>query len=320
VVRPRFQLSVIIPVYNAETTVRRTFASLDRISSDGRRAVQIVVVDDGSADHSLQRIRHFEQSAVDFRLTVVEQTNEGVSSARNAALDVAQGEWVFFLDSDDELAFDPMPYLLSAESHTCCGFGIDYHREERRIRRVPPALITPENWADVLTARNPFQPSSLIFRRHLIAHSFNTDVAFAEDWLFWMENNTIFGNMRVFPDTVSARVHIHEGNTSSHYAKAGKHRVLVAEIAESVFGPQFTTRQRNNLCIQRHIGKLQQRQWISPTTFFRFPCDPLLYAKLWVYAASAAVGCQATPFRQSARSARGRESQPLLEARHRTVK
>lgn len=91
-------VSVIIPVYNAEDTLRRCVDSvLTQLYTD----LEIILVDDGSTDASGKICDEYAQK--DARVVVLHQVNKGVSAARNAGLDRATGEWVAFCDSDDSV-------------------------------------------------------------------------------------------------------------------------------------------------------------------------------------------------------------------------
>ncbi|NIG15136.1 MULTISPECIES: glycosyltransferase family A protein [unclassified Pantoea] len=87
--------SIIIPVYNAQNTIRRTLQS---VLNQTFSSYEIIVVNDGSRDNSariLQEFAHYPQ------VTVLNQINAGVSAARNSGLQQACGEYVLFLDADD---------------------------------------------------------------------------------------------------------------------------------------------------------------------------------------------------------------------------
>jgi glycosyltransferase involved in cell wall biosynthesis len=89
-------ISIIVPVYNAEKTLRRCVRSL---MGQTYRNLEIILVNDGSKDGSLGLCRKF--AGEDARIRVIDQPNGGVSSARNAGLDAATGKFVMFCDSDD---------------------------------------------------------------------------------------------------------------------------------------------------------------------------------------------------------------------------
>ena len=91
-------ISVIVPVYNIENYIKRC---IDSIISQTYRNLEIFLVDDGSKDKSGQICD--EYASRDVRITVIHKENGGLSDARNAAIDVAHGEWITFVDGDDFL-------------------------------------------------------------------------------------------------------------------------------------------------------------------------------------------------------------------------
>ena len=93
------KLSIIVPVYNVEKTLRRC---VDSITSQDFRNFELLLVDDGSTDNS--GLLADEMAQNDARLTVFHKSNGGPSDARNYGLEHAQGEYITFVDSDDELA------------------------------------------------------------------------------------------------------------------------------------------------------------------------------------------------------------------------
>ena len=91
------QISVIIPVYNTEAHLN---ACLDGVLSQNIPNLEVICVDDGSTDRSLEVLR--EYAARDPRVVVLTQKNSFAGVARNHGLEVARGEYVAFLDSDDQ--------------------------------------------------------------------------------------------------------------------------------------------------------------------------------------------------------------------------
>lgn len=90
------KVSVIIPVYNSEPFIRQCVESVQNQTFD---SLEIMIIDDGSVDGSLDICQKLQQS--DDRIRIVSQENRGAATARNRGLDLAGGEYVFFLDSDD---------------------------------------------------------------------------------------------------------------------------------------------------------------------------------------------------------------------------
>ena len=91
-------ISIIVPVYNVEKYLREC---LDSISQLKAVTWEAILVDDGSTDTSGQICDEYAKQ--DSRFRVIHQKNAGVSAARNAGLDAAKGEWIWFVDSDDSI-------------------------------------------------------------------------------------------------------------------------------------------------------------------------------------------------------------------------
>lgn len=89
-------ISVIIPVYNVAAYLP---ACLDSVLAQSYHDIELLLVDDGSTDGSADLCDDY--ACRDARVTVIHQINRGPSAARNAALDVAQGDYIAFIDSDD---------------------------------------------------------------------------------------------------------------------------------------------------------------------------------------------------------------------------
>ncbi len=90
------KLSVIIPVYKAEATIRRC---LDSLLNQPHKDVEIIVINDGSPDSSGKICKEYAEKHSEIRY--IEKENGGVSTARNMGLDIATGDYVVFVDSDD---------------------------------------------------------------------------------------------------------------------------------------------------------------------------------------------------------------------------
>ncbi len=94
-------ISIIIPVYNAAGYLERSIGS---VRNQTYRNLEIITVDDGSKDDSLKILDSF--AASDSRIKVIHKENGGSSSARNAGLKAATGEYIGFIDADDHIEFD----------------------------------------------------------------------------------------------------------------------------------------------------------------------------------------------------------------------
>lgn len=91
-------ISIIIPVYNTEQYIA---ACLDSVLTQSHRNMEVIVVNDGSTDYSLQIAEKYAEN--DDRVKVYTQNNKGQAEARNHGLEVATGDYITFVDSDDML-------------------------------------------------------------------------------------------------------------------------------------------------------------------------------------------------------------------------
>ncbi len=177
-------VSVVIPSHNRSRLVVR---ALDSILSQTRPADEILVVDDGSEDDTVERIRG-QQPAV----RVVAQPHSGVSAARNRGIRESTGEWIAFLDSDDEWLPTKLEKQLDALAASpdlsLC------HTDEiwiRRGRRVKPMEKHRKYGGEIFERCLPLcviSPSSAILHRRLFDEVglFDESLPACEDYDLWL--------------------------------------------------------------------------------------------------------------------------------------
>lgn len=107
-------VSIIVPVYNAEKNLETCIKSL--INQKTKYSYEIICVNDGSNDNSLRILN--ELAECDDRIIVVDQANGGASTARNAGIRVAEGKYFFFVDADDIVPEDSINQLLETALKT----------------------------------------------------------------------------------------------------------------------------------------------------------------------------------------------------------
>lgn len=277
-------LSIIIPVYNAEKTIGRTLESLENIPNESRELIELVLVDDGSTDSSFELLSSKKKALSSYEVIVKRQDNEGSSAARNRALQCCKGEWIFFLDSDDELAFDPIPYIKRYSNYSSLGFSAKYFRDLKSRGVLRPTLVSPGNFLDVCTSSVPYSLSNIVFKRKNVEQLFDEGLVYLEDWFFWVTNPLVFESMKVFYGEISVIIHSHGGNKSSNYKMVGCYRDKVAKEILTLFAERLSQKQRNNLMIQSQIGLVLQGGGLNLGVFLKFPCNLKLYCKLLIYA------------------------------------
>lgn len=99
-------ISIIVPIYNTEKHLRRCISS---ICAQSYRKLEIILINDGSTDSSGIICNEFQK--IDSRIRVIHKKNEGAAAARNTGLEVATGQYISFVDSDDWIKSDLIEYL-----------------------------------------------------------------------------------------------------------------------------------------------------------------------------------------------------------------
>jgi len=125
-------VSIIVPVYNTERYLKKCVDSILNQTYDN---LELFLINDGSTDKSGALCDSFAQS--DDRVRVIHKENEGQAIARNCALDVCNGEYVFFVDSDDYIRQDAVGLLVeTATQHNAdlvlFGFEYDYAKYKKK--------------------------------------------------------------------------------------------------------------------------------------------------------------------------------------------
>lgn len=181
-------ISIIIPIYNSEEFLLRCLESV--ATQDFKENYEVILIDDGSTDNSGEICDKFVENNTNF--TVYHVPNNGVSSARNYGLDKAIGEFVMFVDSDDEIPSDCLSNLYSPKADFVVGGSI-------RIEDCKKTTYAPEmdkyfdinhgvDFIPLLSTTVLFDgPCAKLYRRTIILNnnlSFNKALSYAEDKLF----------------------------------------------------------------------------------------------------------------------------------------
>ena len=180
-------ISVVIPVYNAENTI---LATLESVKDQIVRPSEIIIVDDGSTDHSPDLVKQFKEANPDLNLILISKPNGGVSSARNRGMEAASGKWIALLDSDDVW----LPGKLARQIQVIKqNPGIDFlgtTRNDEKISRVlwkkfgPLTKIGPR----LLLVKFVFVVPTVLFKKEILYATgyFDEKQRYAEEGNFFM--------------------------------------------------------------------------------------------------------------------------------------
>lgn len=179
------KISIIIPVYNKESYLNR---SLDSVLEQTFADWECLLIDDGSLDRS--GFICDDYSKRDKRFIVVHKENGGVSSARNCGLENAKGEYIFFMDADDEIAPDTLEknQTLLAKNPDLLEYPITYkYNTDSPLSKKSEYLFLHDSYAiqDFVFNNNRNEVCGYFFHSSFIGnHRFREDIAIGEDLFF----------------------------------------------------------------------------------------------------------------------------------------
>lgn len=201
-------VSVIIPVYNAEKYITKCIRSLMNQTYEN---FEIIIVNDGSTDDSIKSINTLKE--LDKRIVVINKKNEGVSKARTSGLEVAKGEFIMFLDSDDFVDNDYISYFYNLINYENVKYDLAFNYNKYSIHT--PNQIKEEKIV-ILKAETVVEEIYIgklneavwnkIYRKKFLDNNkihFNSEIWYGEGMLFNIEclqytDNVAVGNKRVY--------------------------------------------------------------------------------------------------------------------------
>jgi glycosyltransferase involved in cell wall biosynthesis len=183
-------VSIIIPTYNRQEYVQE---AIDSVLAQTYTDYEIIVVDDGSTDGTGEAL----QARYGSRIRYLWQENQGESVARNHGIELAQGEYIAFLDSDDlwlpSKLEQQVAYLeasqnvgmLFARAWLIDEHGARYGEDPHVTSRRTPRSLTIN---DLLMQNSVSGPSTVLIRREALANSggFDPEIKYGEDWDLWL--------------------------------------------------------------------------------------------------------------------------------------
>lgn len=217
------RISVIVPVYKVEKYLCRC---VDSIINQTYKNLEIILVDDGSPDGC--GVICDDYAKCDERIKVIHKENGGLSSARNAGLDVATGNYIAFVDSDDRIAPDAYENLVSALGDREDAIANFMYERERENGETFPSVV-PHKSDEIITAEDyvgelmmhvgDVSACTKLFPRKVIADVRFVEGVLNEDLLFMLEIAARIKEI-VFVGKVGYYYFVREGSTSSGYGKA----------------------------------------------------------------------------------------------------
>ena len=181
-------ISVIIPTYNSSETI---IACMDSVLSQSVRDIEVIVVDGGSEDDTVEKVRRCEDE--DNRVRLVISDEKGVSHQRNLGIRHAKGDYIQFTDSDDVI----MPFGLKLLSDAAAEHDADiviagYEFMKSREKRIPKAGSFEDRKSFVQRIDDYYAPERLflnspcnkLYKKSIVREAFPRDMEMGEDLVF----------------------------------------------------------------------------------------------------------------------------------------
>ncbi|MFV0208657.1 glycosyltransferase [Empedobacter falsenii] len=192
--KENIKISIIIPVYNAEVFVDKCLKS---VKSQTFKNFEVIVINDGSNDKSLEIINVFSE---DSRFVIINQENQGVSKTRNKGLDLAKGQYICFVDSDDVLNenyLNNFIEIIDFHANKVIDVilqGIEYYYDDNKIITKSFKELKSNNFVDIFifSEKNElnYSPFNKLIRNDIIKKNkikFDEKLSFGEDYIFMLD-------------------------------------------------------------------------------------------------------------------------------------
>ena len=243
------ELSIIIPVYNVEEYLR---VCVDSVLQQTFADFELILIDDGSSDKSGQICD--EYVAKDSRVHVIHQENAGVSSARNAGLAYASGEYISFVDADDCINFRMYEILLETMKSSMADLGIcgvDIIKKDTDIKQINYKNNKAITWSASDCVSHLFDMPPILyfscwnklFRKNVIKTCFDTTLRIGEDAKFLAEYLVYIQKAVYLPDQKLYMVRNREGSATRSdkraYVGSLKARYEICSIVKERFPESY---------------------------------------------------------------------------------
>lgn len=224
----RPSVSIIVPIYNGEQTL---IPCIESARSQEGIDWELILIDDGSTDSTADICKLYREK--DSRIHTISQKNAGVSAARNAGMEIAQGKYLTFLDADDTLAApDSILYMYTfSEGHQSeiASFALEHEEPNSSSKQLPFGDVigdlTHDQFTEILTKKINFPrtvgyglrgPYARLYKTSFIRNeriSFDVDQVIAEDYVFVLKC-LIRASLVTF-DTKSVYIVNHRGESAT---------------------------------------------------------------------------------------------------------
>jgi len=218
-------VSVIIPSYNSEAFVS---CAINSALNQTHKNIEIVLVDNNSTDNTLEVLHNF-QSRYPEKISVLQELKQGAPAARNKGLYAAKGEWIQFLDSDDELFPNKINYQIDLAANKCCDLIIgNYISRGPWITKKTSSVKDP--WVGLIS-RKLGNTCSNLWRKSILlqAGGWNEDMPSSQEYMLLF--NLLKLNPKIcFDKSYNTVINYHVDSVSQTQNQEKKHQLLTTSF------------------------------------------------------------------------------------------
>lgn len=235
------KISIIIPCYNIETHLPKC---IDSVLRQTFTDFELLLINDGSTDGTLEVCKEYKNK--DSRIKVYSHKNRGVSYTRNRGIDLAQGDYIMFVDGDDFVKKDIieqfMPHLKK-DSWPMCGMllvknGVEEERVlyKEMLKSIPYNKVSSNEIFKVITYHNLSTPCCRLYDIKILKDKhikFKEDISYQEDLIFNLEYSKFIKEI-ILLDYYGYYYVQHQLSSSSQYHKNFSHIDLLFKLLKDI--------------------------------------------------------------------------------------
>ena len=249
------KLSIIIPVYNAEKYINECIDSILKNSQKSLNQTEIIVINDGSTDHTLEKLEKYKEYK---NIHIYTTKNQGVSAARNYGIKLAKGNWITFIDADDKVTEGFIDeHIIKLKDNTLLKTKILTSENANSIKKVKSAsiqqLLLKINYGEI-----PAFIVSYFYKKDIVKYiQFNEKIHFMEDSLFLIEYLKKTNEIQCLETNQAPYLYNNNQDSASNSSGNAVRNIL---DAEQVFLLRFNNQDVNQNKVQSYKFKIYENQ------------------------------------------------------------
>ena len=249
------KLSIIIPAYNAEKYINECIDSILRNSQNSLNQTEIIIINDGSTDHTLEKLEKYKEYK---NIHIYTTKNQGVSAARNYGIKLAKGNWITFIDADDKVTEGFIDeHIIKLKDNTLLKTKILTSENANSIKKVKSAsiqqLLLKINYGEI-----PAFIVSYFYKKDIVKYiQFNEKIHFMEDSLFLIEYLKKTNEIQCLETNQAPYLYNNNQDSASNSSGNAVRNIL---DAEQVFLLRFNNQDVNQNKVQSYKFKIYENQ------------------------------------------------------------